>query len=94
MAILLLIDCWNHKLCLSLAAENPLLDCDKKIDEPQLKCLFSNESFAMALFEQIDETEQHLLAITDVARMMVQTRAFASGLWLIANKYECARAEK
>ena len=78
--------CDIHELCLSIAAENATLDFNKKISDDELKSKFQNETFAMAVFEQIDETEQHLLAITDAARMMVQTRAFACGLWRITTK--------
>lgn len=81
--------CDIHELCLSLAAENQSLDSNKKINDDKLKQQFQKEAFVMAVFEQIDETEQHLLAITDAARMMVQTRAFACAMWSIRAKHSC-----
>jgi DNA polymerase III delta prime subunit len=80
-----------HEVALSLCATNEELDCAQRFDatmENDIRRRFANEDFAMAFFEQVDETEQHLLAITDAARMMVQTRAFAAGLWSIAQKYK------
>lgn len=80
--------CDLHEMCLALAAENAELDQRLSCDDRLRRC-FANPQFAMAVFEQIDETEQHLLAITDAARMMVQTRAFAAAIWSVATRYCC-----
>lgn len=78
--------CDLHEICTCLCAENSELDFHREIKDEQLKKAFQNEQFAMEFFEQIDETEQHLLAITDIARMQVQTRAFAAGIWSIVTR--------
>lgn len=57
-------------------------DVTKRLEE-----LFSNVDFAMGFFEQLAETENNLLAITDSARLSLQTRAFAAGLWRLSDRW-------
>jgi DNA polymerase III gamma/tau subunit len=94
--------CDLHEMALSLCAANVELDHEWQKQQQQqqhrrqqgnddLQHWFAQQHAAMAFFEQVDETEQHLLAITDAARMMVQTRAFAAGLWSVARR--CAAVD-
>lgn len=80
--------CDLYEICLMLSAPISELDQHRIIETWTLKDYFADDQFSMKIFEQLDETEQHLLAITDVARMQVQTRAFSAGLWSIIAQYK------
>lgn len=88
--------CDLHETCLRLTCGNigGVGDNAASINDPILLQQFGNEHFAVAVFEHIDETEQHLLAITDIARMQVQTRAFAAGVWSIVEQHENKKSDK
>lgn len=75
--------CDIHEICQCLAAPNPQLDAELRASNA-LKIRFRQQTFLLALFEEIYDTEQNLLAITDSARMSLQMRAFAAALWKIS----------